>query len=183
MNKTTNYQLNQWEKTDRILMDDFNADNTKLETVLSMFWNKMAWETVKDVVTEQAASQFVIDLSDVNLTDYMFLLLMVEDNATFTHFYVNLGKITDNNGYCNGMCVGKTEVTDYLTFLNSSYPQIMLIVTGGSNDAQPETLALYGYNVIIGLCRLRSSQVTKLNLSGQSEVMAGLHIKLLGVKI
>ena len=35
MKKTTNYQLNQWEKSDRILMDDFNSDNAKLEAALS----------------------------------------------------------------------------------------------------------------------------------------------------
>ena len=34
MTKTTNYQLNQWEKTDRIMMDDFNADNAKIDTAL-----------------------------------------------------------------------------------------------------------------------------------------------------
>ena len=27
MTKTTNYQLNQWAKSDRIMMDDFNADS------------------------------------------------------------------------------------------------------------------------------------------------------------
>jgi len=27
MTKTTNYQLNQWAKSDRVMMDDFNADN------------------------------------------------------------------------------------------------------------------------------------------------------------
>ena len=35
MKKTTNYQLNQWAKTDRIMMDDFNADNAKLEAALA----------------------------------------------------------------------------------------------------------------------------------------------------
>ena len=35
MKKTTNYQLNQWEKTDRILMDDFNADNQKIDAALA----------------------------------------------------------------------------------------------------------------------------------------------------
>ena len=34
MTKTTNYQLNQWEKTDRIMMDDFNADNEKIDAAL-----------------------------------------------------------------------------------------------------------------------------------------------------
>ena len=34
-NHTTNYQLNQWEKTDRIMMDDFNSDNEKIDTALA----------------------------------------------------------------------------------------------------------------------------------------------------
>ena len=35
MNKTPNYQLNQWDKSDRIQMEDFNADNAKIEAALS----------------------------------------------------------------------------------------------------------------------------------------------------
>ena len=34
MNQTTNYQLSQWESTDRILMSDFNSDNAKLDAAL-----------------------------------------------------------------------------------------------------------------------------------------------------
>ena len=34
MTKTTNYQLNQWAKSDRILMEDFNADNEKIDAAL-----------------------------------------------------------------------------------------------------------------------------------------------------
>ena len=34
MNKTANYQLNQWVKSDRVLMDDFNADNAKLDAAI-----------------------------------------------------------------------------------------------------------------------------------------------------
>ena len=39
MKKTTNYQLNQWEKTDRILMDDFNADNAIIDAAMAGFGN------------------------------------------------------------------------------------------------------------------------------------------------
>ena len=35
MTKTTNYQLNQWAKSDRIMMEDFNADNQKLDAALA----------------------------------------------------------------------------------------------------------------------------------------------------
>ena len=35
MNQTQNYQLSQWESTDRILMSDFNSDNSKIDAALS----------------------------------------------------------------------------------------------------------------------------------------------------
>ncbi len=34
MNKTSNYQLNQWELHDRVMMQDFNADNAKIDAAL-----------------------------------------------------------------------------------------------------------------------------------------------------
>ena len=35
MKQTQNYQLSQWEKTDRIQMEDFNGDNAKIEAALA----------------------------------------------------------------------------------------------------------------------------------------------------
>ena len=35
MDQTTNYQLSQWDAEDRILREDFNADNAKLEQALA----------------------------------------------------------------------------------------------------------------------------------------------------
>lgn len=35
MKQTENYQLNQWESTDRIMMEDFNNDNAKLDAALA----------------------------------------------------------------------------------------------------------------------------------------------------
>ena len=35
MTKTTNYQLNQWTKSDRIMMEDFNSDNAKIDAALA----------------------------------------------------------------------------------------------------------------------------------------------------
>ena len=34
-NQTPNYALNQWERDDRILMEDFNADNAKIDAALA----------------------------------------------------------------------------------------------------------------------------------------------------
>ena len=34
-NKTPHYSLSQWERDDRVLMEDFNADNVKIDTALT----------------------------------------------------------------------------------------------------------------------------------------------------
>ena len=36
MHQTANFQLNQWEATDRILREDFNADNAQLDAALAV---------------------------------------------------------------------------------------------------------------------------------------------------
>ena len=50
MKQTNNYQLNQWEKTDRILMEDFNEDNRKIDEALAE--EKAARETLTAAVTK-----------------------------------------------------------------------------------------------------------------------------------
>ena len=47
MTKTTNYQLNQWAKSDRVMMDDFNADNTKIDVALKANADAIAEHGVK----------------------------------------------------------------------------------------------------------------------------------------
>ena len=42
MTKTTNYQLNQWTKSDRIMMDDFNADNQQIDAALAALGGAIA---------------------------------------------------------------------------------------------------------------------------------------------
>ena len=35
MRETSNYKLSQWDKTDRIEMEDFNEDNQKIDAALA----------------------------------------------------------------------------------------------------------------------------------------------------
>ena len=47
MTKTTNYQLNQWAKSDRLMMDDFNADNAKIDAALKANADAMPFSLVR----------------------------------------------------------------------------------------------------------------------------------------
>ena len=64
MTKTTNYQLNQWAKSDRIMMDDFNADNEKIEAALLGKLGKA--QIIKTIPVNNAERQLDIDLRDVD---------------------------------------------------------------------------------------------------------------------
>ena len=57
LNQTANYQLNQWESTDRILMADFNSDNSKIDAALKAQSDAIAAKAAQSTVT--ALSQTV----------------------------------------------------------------------------------------------------------------------------
>ena len=83
MKKTTNYQLNQWAKSDRVMMDDFNADNAKIDAALKANADAIA-ETaaafplvkIKEVTLGADTAQWDIDVSDINFYQYTRIFLL-----------------------------------------------------------------------------------------------------------
>ena len=91
MKQTEHYKLSQWEKTDRIMMDDFNRDNANIETALVSAFAAVTAETaartadvavltakspfvkLREIVTAQSAAQVNLDLSDINFADWQVL--------------------------------------------------------------------------------------------------------------
>lgn len=72
-NKTTNYQLNQWAKTDRILMDDFNADNQKLDAAIASRLGPA--EIIKTIAIPQRTAYVDVDLSDMDWDQWDMVVL------------------------------------------------------------------------------------------------------------
>ena len=77
MKKTTNYQLNQWAKTDRILMDDFNADNAKLDAaLLSKLGHLQKIKEIDSPSTLSRTNPITVDLTDIDW-DKWYLVAVV----------------------------------------------------------------------------------------------------------
>ena len=53
-NHTTNYRLCQWERSDKVLMDDFNADNAKIDAALAGKAEGSALEALAGTVAGKA---------------------------------------------------------------------------------------------------------------------------------
>ena len=82
MNKTANYQLNQWQKSDRILMEDFNSDNRKIDTALKELKDAQTVVKLLDMTTTEARSELTLDLSSVDLTRYHKLDIWLMPNLS-----------------------------------------------------------------------------------------------------
>lgn len=99
MNHTPNYQLTQWEKDDRIMMEDFNGDNAKIDAALKANADAVsalqigkadAAETSAAITAVEQSVKFVklgsgsaaaadasvsFDLANISLSDYTALLV------------------------------------------------------------------------------------------------------------
>lgn len=68
MKKTKNFELNQWESTDRILMDDFNNDNDKIDAALGTL--KTASESQAATLAQHAATLTQLGNCRIYTTSY-----------------------------------------------------------------------------------------------------------------
>ena len=125
MTKTTNYQLNQWAKSDRVMMDDFNADNATLDAALKANADAIAAETaariaddpyptICEVVTAQAKAQVSMDLSAVDLTEYSHIDLTIDPPAPVGSSYSVLVRP-------NGLTSGYQLVTALSNYSSPTY--------------------------------------------------------------
>ena len=111
MTKTTNYQLNQWAKSDRVMMDDFNADNATLDAALKANADAIA-ETaaafplvkIKEVTLGSSTAAYTLDVSDVDFTQYYSIELFCDAASTSGGIILQVNGIT--SGYRQGNASG-----------------------------------------------------------------------------
>ena len=92
-NHTTNYDLNQWEASDKVLRTEFNSDNAKIDAALKANADAIAaeaaareaadetiaagncWVKVLDATLETETQKWNIDMSGIDLSLYQKLTL------------------------------------------------------------------------------------------------------------
>ena len=95
MNKTANYQLNQWAKSDRVLMEDFNADNAKLDAALaaldeentqrksaiSALQTKSSLQEIKTVSATTAEPSVTVPVNDISWSRWKIVAMEFRTNT------------------------------------------------------------------------------------------------------
>lgn len=186
MNYTQTYALNQWEAEDRILREDFNADNAKLEVALG---KKLQVYPIRTVTTAEKSGSVEVDISDLNLDEWEFLvaeLVPSSGNGMGTWWAKGTG-LSINDMYYTGLGdlssnAGLGPVPDFTSNKLHTY----MVLMPHKNKAQTMKTLTFGPSMSYG----RSSNytfepITSLVIAGTSEdyyLNAGTKIYLWGVK-
>ena len=110
-NHTANYQLNQWAKADRVMMDDFNADNTKIDAALKANADAITAETTArvagdaacpivklvDYVNPRAAAQINLSTTGFSLSDFVELWVYADLEPSDEKCRLRLNNISANS--------------------------------------------------------------------------------------
>ena len=101
MTHTTNFNLSQWAKTDRIRMADFNADNAKLDAALASccrFYTTTYTGNDSDTVTLTFPAKPAVVLIACTTTDSADVLLGVSGAAFMTNVFAGMSAQAEWSG-------------------------------------------------------------------------------------
>ena len=116
MTKTTNYQLNQWAKPDRVMMDDFNADNAKIDAALKANADAIVQKGVLTKLKEYTFngssadlnSQLSLDVHDIDWNAWQAVIIDTELYGT-----LNTDATLSPNCGGSSISIGSSQSNDY----------------------------------------------------------------------
>lgn len=115
-NRTPFYGLSQWLGTDNFSREDFNSDNSKIDTAVSNLYFKVAampWVLAASYQPNASRTSMTLSLEDVDLSKYLQLVLVVDlkaDNTADSSFYLRLNNVSTGSYYKTG----DTNAKNYL---------------------------------------------------------------------
>ena len=103
LNYTENYQLNQWAKSDRVLMEDFNSDNAKIDAALNNTKNSIYYEKMLHTIIGASTEKISIDVQAIDFTKYANVRLYCAVPLAGAAVTLRLNGSTGND-YCRTYC-------------------------------------------------------------------------------
>ena len=140
MRKTANYDLCQWDPEDRILREDFNRDNQKIDETMAGL-NPIV--KLLDVTTKTDAKEVDLDLTDIDWSLYREVQVWCRITTTHTDRDTVLVRLNKSTSYSNSL----GNSTDALASFS--------LAAGGTSAG---CLTLYGAQQVAGFFRGISSE-------------------------
>lgn len=187
--KTGNFELNLWDQSDQILMEDFNSDNVKTDAALKAAADENTCVFLRKIVTGADVNQVDLDISDVDWSTYHQLYIRVDskcDNGTVIirlngvagsedYRYMNYSQTAQAASNCGFFFANTSTITYYTT----------LTLTGGITYPECTTsIAGTGITRICYCVNALANPVVTVNLfNTAAPIKAGAAITIYGRKI
>lgn len=183
-NYTEHFGLSQWERADKVQMEDFNADNARIDAALACH---PSGELIADVTVEEESTTLEIDLTQVDWSRYLALVL-IADTVGYDGFSVDMG----SGGRCSYMLSSSQSVFWYqsLAELHSASHMTMLIPVFYHGGHVVSTIAFatgsFSSNTVasfsVGGSLTLLEQCGKIVVKRDKPFQVGDHVALWGVK-
>jgi len=192
--QTANYELNQWAKSDRILMEDFNADNAKIDAAIQAVYAAMPYVFLRKIVTETDAQQVDVDISDIDWSEYRHLLMHVEMQSGSVYIFTRLNGLQGSSDYQGFRTPSESSALSSVSYGSLIIPntagatyRTSIQITGGITNPEIRTALSGGnYNGVYWCVNSLANPLSTVNFfanSTGSTISAGATITFYGVRV
>ncbi len=191
MKKTTNYQLSQWDAEDRILREDFNQDNKKLDDAIAALRDASPVVKLLDFTAQSSQSKMELSLADIDLTDYRELWIYVRFSASTTetnYVYLTVNDLTEyqTNSSTTPFGLVTLSVREGAADKTTCRATLFLgaVIAGYDTSAYPNGSRFSASISDLRTVQLSGNELTKMALCSDNGVIGnGTRITILGVRI
>lgn len=190
MNSTTNFSLNQWDATDRILHTDFNSDNQKLDAALKTLTDGSLFVPLRKIVTTADAQQVDVNISDIDWGKYPHVLVLPKAVGTYySSGGLRLNSLCTGGDYYVRTSSGSIQADgtwgSFALSCNGVAYQSALLLTGGISYPQCDCWLWGTASISSSYCVKPGSPSSRtMNfLVGGGVIRAGMTITMYGVKL
>ena len=183
MRKTANYNLCQWDAEDRILREDFNSDNKKIDQNLKEFQQALPYVKLLDVTTKAETQQVDLDVSQIDFSLYRRFELEAEVATDGKTLKVLVNGLSEGYLYHNSN--GKEQTCNYLAEVGTCR---FCFLSRYSADEQISGMnpwwSRYGFEDRYCVAPITWRELTTVNLilGGSGALPAGTRFQLFGLK-
>ena len=176
MNKTENLKLNVWEKSDPILVGDFNENFAAIDDAIGKAGKLIK---LKEYVVESDTKQFDVDVSDINWAEWQEVYIDVYvTSATENSGNISLLPNGQNVGYTqtlgvNGSANGNIGYFSMSQIQNRSAVRISFLSMQSPNHPV-QTMIRQAGHFQCGFCKdYKLSDIKKITLNATQAIKSG----------
>ena len=193
MNYTENYQLNQWVETDRVLMEDFNDNNEKIDAAIAAVQETVRYVLIAEATLNTAGSRLSMNVFNVDWSSYLKLELFVTGHAASGNLALQVNKLTtgyyssgagtgstgsaSNNGSSLAVWISQGNVAAGLAEFPTPHPAASVTCFNAAAAASGSSLS---YSTGVKIAPITWSQLRTFDLTGN--LPAGCRMCLYGVR-